>query len=107
MLGKVGHSLIVWQARCLQPDGDRWSPEVCWGYLVGAWISCYQSRRRSGRCGSGKKQLTLDQLMLEILGLRPKSVGGVWFGPVSVHDIWSVSMSVEDVDAPTKVPGEI
>ena len=29
LLGKAGHSLGVWQARCLQPDGDCQIPYVC------------------------------------------------------------------------------
>ena len=41
--------------------------------------------------------------------ILPKTdVGGkVWPGPVSVQDIWSVLASVEEVDAPIKVPGGI
>ena len=57
--------------------------------------------------GDGKKQLTRDQHLLEIFGPRPTSVVEAWSGPVSVQGIWSVSTSVEDVDAPTKVPGGI
>ena len=28
-LEKVGHSICVWQLRCLKPDGECGSPEVC------------------------------------------------------------------------------
>ena len=105
LLGKVRHSLGVWRAKCSQPDGYSQSPDVCWRYLVGAWIGWDQSRRRSRICGGRKKQLTQDQCLLDIFGLRLKSVGKVWSGPVLVQDIWSGSTLVEDVDAPTEVPG--
>ena len=35
LLGKVGHIIGIWRARCSQPDGDHWIPDVCWRYLVG------------------------------------------------------------------------
>ena len=44
LLGKVGHSLDVWQARCLKPYGDCCSPAVCLGHLVGARIGWDRSR---------------------------------------------------------------
>ena len=107
LLGKVGHSLDVWQARCLQPDEDCWIPDVCWRYLVGSQIGWDQSRRRIGSCGGGKKQLTWDQRLLEIFIPRLTDFGEVWLGPVSVQGIWSGSTSVEDVNAPTEVSGGI
>ena len=107
LLGKVGHSIGVWRARCLQPDGYCWIPNVCWRYLARDRISWDRSRRRSGICGGGKKKLTRDQRLLDIFGPRPTSVGEVWLGTVLVQYIWSGSTSVEDVDAPAKVPGGI
>ena len=95
LLGKVKHSHGVWKERCSQTDGDRWSPKVCWRYLVGARIGWARSLRRSRSCGGGKKQLTWDQRLLEIFGPRPMSVGEFWSGTVSVEDIWSRLMSVE------------
>ena len=103
LLGKVGHSISVWQARYLQPYGNRWIPDVCWRYLVGACIGWDWSRRRSGRYDDGKKKLTWDQHLLEIFSPRPTSVVEIWSGMVLVQDIWSVSTSVEDFNALTKV----
>ena len=54
-----------------------------------------------------EEKLTWDQRLLEILGLRPTSVGEVWSGPVLVQYVWSGLSSVEDFDAPKKVPGGI
>ena len=104
LLGKVGHSLGVWRARCSQPDGDRWIPAVYWRYLVWARVGWDRSQRRTGSCSSGKKQLTQDQRLLEIFGLRPTSVGDFWSGPMVVQDIWSGLTSVEYADALNEVP---
>ena len=55
LLENVGNSLGVWQTRCLQPDGDWWSLDVCWRYLVEAPIGWKRLRPRSGSCGVQKK----------------------------------------------------
>ena len=104
LLGKFGHSLSVLRARCSQPDGDSWIPNVCWRYLVRAWIGWDQSWRQNGSFGGKKRKLTQDQRLLDIFGPRSTSVGEVLSGPVSVQDIWSVLTSVEDVDDPVEVP---
>ena len=104
LLGKVGHSIRVWRAKCLQPYGNRWIPDVCWRYLVGARIGWDRSRRQIGRCDDGKKKLTWDQHLLEIFSPRPTYIVEIWSRIVLVQGIWSVSTSVEDIDAPTKVP---
>ena len=103
LLGKVENSIDVWWARCLQPDEDIWSLNVCWRYLIWARIGWDQSRRQSRICGNRKKELTQDQRLLIIFGLRTTSVGGIWLGLVSVHDIWSWLTSVEDVNALAEV----
>ena len=40
-----------------------------------------------------------------IFGPRPTSIGEVWSGMVLVHDILAGLVSVEDINALTKVPG--
>ena len=81
--------------RCSQPDGDRWSLDVCWRYLVEDQIGWDQSRRRSGSCGGGKKELTWDQRLLIIFGPSPTPLEEVWLGPVLVQNIWSGSTPVD------------
>ena len=56
-----------------------------WSRLKSATIGWDRSRRRSGSCSGGKKELTRDQGMLMIFGPRPMSVGEVWSGPVLVQ----------------------
>ena len=89
LLGKVGHSIGVWQGRCLQPDGDCWSLNICWRYLFGDWIGWDWLQGRSGICGGRKKYLTRDQCQLMIFGPKPTSIREVWSGTVLVQDIWS------------------
>ena len=105
LLETFGNSLGIWRSRCSQPNGDRESLDVCWRYLVEAPIGWDQSRLRIRRCGGGKKELSWDQGLFIIFGPKPKSVREVWLGLVLVQDIWSILASVEDVDAPTEVPG--
>ena len=101
LLGKVGYNLGVWQARCSQPDGDRWSLDFCWRYLVDSPIGWEQSRCRSGSYSGGKNELTQYKRLLMTFCPRPRSVEEVWSRPMLVQDIWSGLTSVEDVDAPT------
>ena len=74
--------------------------------LVGAQIGWYQSWRRSGMCSGGKRLLTWDHHLLDIFGPKLTSVGEVWLGPVSIHDICSGLTLGEDVNSPNQGPGK-
>ena len=54
-----------------------------------------------------KRLLTLDKRLLEIFGPRSTSVREFWLGSVLVQYIWFGSTSVDDIDAPIKVPGKV
>ena len=88
LLGKVGRNLGVWQGRCLWPDGDYGSFNVCWRYSVRDYIGWDWPRRRRGICGIRKRLLDWDWRLLEIFGLIPTSIRDIWSGPMLVWDIW-------------------